>query len=377
MKIDRALLRASWHSWIANDFRAPSGPGWLQWLWTLIFCAVLAVAFMLVGFFASASGRDAWRDPAVWAHLYGRNLVVCLTVGLLIHLMFDALRRWVPAVQQAPRWPTWKRALVFAGVPMLGVAIGWPLGVRLAGGDVGAWLDSREGANLVALSMLLSLTITFVLYHFFAAKSRQLEAERRATEAQLRLLQGQIEPHFLFNTLATVQALMDSDLPRARRMLESFTDYLRSSLGSLRRDDATLGDELDLVGAYLDLMKTRMDDRLRYEIVADIALREVRLPALALQPLVENAIHHGLEPKREGGTVRVQARAEGDTLVVEVDDDGLGLAAPPRRRKGAGVALANLRERLAALHGERARVALEDRHPGTRATLRMPLHRPA
>jgi LytS/YehU family sensor histidine kinase len=120
-------------------------------------------------------------------------------------------------------------------------------------------------------------------------------------------------------------------------------------------------------------MQMRMEDRLRYEVRADIALRDAPLPPLALQPLVENAIHHGLEPKREGGMVRVTARRDGDALVIDVQDDGLGLSTPPRRRKANGMALANLRERLAGLYGDRAVLDLAGDATGTRATLRLPL----
>jgi two-component sensor histidine kinase len=375
MKIDRAVLRASWDSWISNDNRPRAGPWWLAWLWTLLFCVGLAVPFTLFGFMALGRDAEAWSDPARWLRWYGRNLVVTLTIGATIHLLFDALRSTWATPERLAALPAWGRSLFFTAVPLTGVAIGWPIGLVLAGPHVTVALATPANNATVVALVLLSVTISIFLHHYFGAQTRRVEAERRATEAQLRLLQGQIEPHFLFNTLANVEALVDHDPARAKEMLARFTDYLRGSLLSLRRDDATLGDELDLVGAYLELMGSRMGGRLRHEIHADIALHDARLPALALQPLVENAIHHGLEPKREGGTVRVTARADGDTLVVEVADDGLGLNAPPRRRAGAGVALANLRERLAARHGSAAGVVLADNAPGTRATLRVPLQR--
>lgn len=375
--LDAPLLRRSLRAWIDWDQRGNGTPRWLAWLWTLLFCLAITLVFTVLGF-AFLGRPSAWLDGALWSLWFGRNLVVSLTIGILIHLMFDLMHAtWAPP-GRVRDWPMWLRSVVFSGVPMLGVAIGWPLGAWLAGigGGFGDLFGDR-GLAALAGPLALSLVISFVLHHWFSARAREADALRRATEAQLRLLQGQIEPHFLFNTLATVQALMDTDTPRAKRMLDSFTDYLRASLGSLRRERGTLGDELDLVGAYLDLMQMRMEDRLRWEIQADIALREIPLPPLALQPLVENAIHHGLEPKREGGTVRITARRDGDTLVLEVLDDGLGLAAPPRRRKGAGVALANLRERLTAQYGSRAAVELADAAPGTRATLRLPLQNAA
>ncbi|HEX7438307.1 MAG TPA: histidine kinase, partial [Caldimonas sp.] len=135
-----------------------------------------------------------------------------------------------------------------------------------------------------------------------------IQAENQATEAQLRLLQAQIEPHFLFNTLANVVGLIEADPPRAKLMLESFIDYLRSSLGGLRGERHTLGEEIDLIDAYLRVIAIRMAHRLHYEIDVPDALRALPLPALSLQPLVENAVVHGLEPKIEGGRVRVDAR---------------------------------------------------------------------
>jgi signal transduction histidine kinase len=375
MHIDRALLAASWRTWISSETSPRVGPVWLQWVWTLLFCAALAVAFTVLGFLAFARGEGAWRNLSGWAYWYGRNFVVCLTIGSVIHLLFDAGRHFIARPGRVQHWKPWQRTLYFSGIPMLGLAMGWPLGVRLAGSDVTVWIGSREGNNVIVGSLLMSMMITFLIHHFFAAKSRQLQAEQRATEAQLRLLQGQMEPHFLFNTLANVISLIDHDAPRAKQMLETLTEYLRSTLTSLRHDQATLGAELELARTYLGLLKTRMEDRLQFSIASDPALRDARLPPLLLQPLVENAIHHGLEPKLEGGHVRLTARAEGGTLLLEVADDGQGLSAPPRRRAGAGMALANLRERLLAQYGSAASLTLTDTAPGTKATLRLPLEK--
>jgi LytS/YehU family sensor histidine kinase len=165
-------------------------------------------------------------------------------------------------------------------------------------------------------------------------------------------------------------------------MLESFIDYLRSSLGSLRRDDHTLGDEIALVKAYLEVVSIRMDDRLRYRIDVPDALRRARLPALTLQPLVENAIVHGLEPQMDGGEVTVAATERGGQLVVTVQDDGLGLptdtSRPPQRHSnGSGTACHNIRERLLNRYGSAASLHLATAVPhGVRATLSLPLEAP-
>jgi hypothetical protein len=370
MAIDRALLRASWRSWLSND-GSHVGPGWLQWVWTLVFCAGLAVIFTLLAF-ATAAGRPHSATLAWLARAYGQNLVVCLTIGLLIHLLFTAFVPLAGGPAAIRRWPSWKRTVFFSGTPLVGLVIGWPIGVQLAGGDVAAWFGSRGGLRIITASVLMALTITFLMYHWFAAKTRQYEAEKRAAEAQLRLLQAQMEPHFLFNTLANVLSLIDAEPARARRMLEAFTDYLRSSLGSLRRDDATLASELELAQAYLGLQQLRMDDRLRYTISADAAARAVALPPMLLQPLVENAVLHGLERKVEGGDIDLTARLDGAHLLVEVYDNGLGPSGTAPR-PGHGMALVNLRARLQSRYGDAASLDISPAHPGTRATLRLPV----
>jgi signal transduction histidine kinase len=367
---NRTLLRRSWDSWFSNDLRAV-GPRWLQLVWTLLFCMLVAVPFTVFGFAAFAKGDGAWRNLEGWVQWYGINLQVSLVIGFICHFLFFATGRLLGG-ERIRHFGGWQRTLYFTSVPLVGTAIGWPLGAWVAGYRLISWRVLND-SNALAATVLIALVITVIFHFLFAAKARQLEAEKKAAEAQLRLLQGQIEPHFLFNTLANVISLIDHDAPKARQMLESFTDYLRSSLTSLRHEQATLGSELDLVQNYLGLLKTRMEDRLRFSIASDEGLRETPLPPLLLQPLVENAIHHGLEPKVDGGHVGVRAWRDGEQLVVTVTDDGLGLAAPPRRKGGAGMALANLRERLQAQYGDAASLSLAEAQAGTVATLRLPV----
>jgi signal transduction histidine kinase len=373
---NRALLRRSWDSWFSNDMRVV-GPRWLQLVWTLLFCMLIAVPFTVFGFAAFAKGDGAWRNLSGWVQWYGINLQVSLVIGFTCHFLFFATGRLI-GPERIRRFSGWQRTAYFSAVPLTGTAIGWPLGAWVAGYRLISW-RVLNNANALAATVLIALVITVIFHFLFAAKARQLEAEKKAAEAQLRLLQGQIEPHFLFNTLANVISLIDHDAPKARQMLESFTDYLRASLASLRVEQATLGGELDLVQNYLGLLKTRMEDRLQFSISVGIgipggdSLRETALPPLLLQPLVENAIHHGLEPKVEGGEVRVKAWRDDGHLMVSITDNGLGLAAPPRRKGGAGMALNNLRERLQAQYGDAASLSLADAHPGTVATLRLPI----
>jgi two-component sensor histidine kinase len=368
MTITRDLLRRSWKAWINSDLER-TGPRWLQWAWTAVFALVLAMVFTVMAMATAAgAGPDRWTDPARWARWYGSNLVVTGCISLLIHGLYDLLIPWIGR-NRIRAFSHGQRALFFTGVPLTGVVIGWPLGLWLLGGGRSpGWLAQPDRLfSAVVLGALISLA----LFVFFDAKARQALAEKRAVEAQLRLLQGQMEPHFLFNTLANVLTLIDLEPSRAKAMLEALTDYLRSTLAGLRHDRSTLGRELELAEAYLQLLQLRMDDRLRFVIDADHEARRAAVPPLLLQPLVENAIQHGLEPKIEGGQLRISARVVDGELCVSVRDDGLGVQARGTSR-GNGVALANIRERLAALHGDAATLTVRALQPGTEAMLRLP-----
>jgi hypothetical protein len=374
MPINRNLLRASWHSWVSSDNRPRAGPWWLAWLWTLLFSLALAVPFTVLGFVLFAGPASAWRNLPGWLYWYGQNLVVAFTIAATIHLLFDASRVLLAGRKPVGEWQGWQRALFFMAVPLCGLAIGWPLALTLLGFDVRRLLNT--GANAVVGGVLLGLVISGVMYLVFSAKARQIDAERRASESQLRLLQAQMEPHFLFNTLANVHSLIDHEPATAKNMLGAFTDYLRASLTDLRRDAVPLQDELALAQAYLRVQQIRMQDRLSFEIDADTATQALHLPPLLLQPLVENAVLHGLEPKLEGGAVHIRAQVQDQNLVITVNDTGLGLrsAAKPQRAS-AGVALENLRSRLLARYPDGASLVLAAAASGagTQATLRLPL----
>jgi LytS/YehU family sensor histidine kinase len=352
---------------------------------TAVFSALIAVGFTFLSFIMGTHELSQWLDPHEWLVTYGRTLVVALVIGYITHGLYTLGDKFLGR-RRIEVMKAWERTLFFAGLPLLGVAIGWPIGVTLIFGDLHV-LRSLGGADILTL-IVIALTVNAMLSTFFSLRIKRIRAEMRANEAQLRLLQGQMEPHFLFNTLANVISLIDADAPRAKLMLEALTDYLRASLGGLRHGDSTLATELDLARRYLQLMQTRMGDRLRFEFKADSALQQATLMPLVLQPLIENAVKHGLEPKVDGGTVRVtvaRLSVDGaDALQVCVEDDGAGLAAAahrPRRRvaggaDGNGIALANLRERLESRFGPRAQLTLTDLEAegrtGTRACLVVP-----
>ncbi len=373
--LSRDLLRRSWRSWLSKDGRDP-GPWWLPYLWTLVFCLVVAAGFTAFGYALSLAGRNDRPAASLW-RWYEVNLMISLAIGCAIHFLYMAS---IPLVgrERLRRARPWQRSVFYTAVPIVGVAIGWPLGLLWALGiDMRSWIVAVPSSAIVA-TVLIFILVTIVFQQFFSIKARQIQAENRANEAQLRLLQAQIEPHFLFNTLANVVSLIETDPVRARSMLESFVDYLRASLSGLGRlEDArhTLGNELALVTAYLRVIETRMEGRLRFDIDVAPELHAQRLPPLTVQPLVENAIVHGLEPSIDGGTVRVSARMEDDTLVVCVDDDGTGLRASTTRRgpgNDVGVALGNIRARLRELYGSAATLTVEPTRRGVRACLRVP-----
>ncbi|MCM2326885.1 MAG: histidine kinase [Lysobacter sp.] len=238
------------------------------------------------------------------------------------------------------------------------------------------------GAGLVLL--FIPLFILAVIAKFFIDRSRaaQREAEvkrreadyhrmsQQVTEAKLQALQAQVEPHFLYNTLANVQALTEVDPARANTMVGHLIQYLRSALPKMRESISTVGQELELVRAYLNILQMRMGKRLAFEISVPESLLATPFPPLMLPSLVENAIKHGLEPQREGGTVIITAQAQEGRLRLVVSDTGRGFG----ETVGAGVGLENIRERLRALYGESAKLTLESNSPnGVIATIEVPM----
>lgn len=291
-------------------------------------------------------------------------------------------------------------ALAVAEALLTRSAMRWPVAVRAlavaAGAAVGALLRYKV-ANLgdpeapLRLDWLMSTTLLWlVLGGFFAALLHGMREERNAQtrlaelarqhdrlqaqqiEAQFSALNAQIEPHFLFNTLANVKRLYETAPERGRDMMASLIAYLRAALPSMRQGMSTLGQELELARSYLTILQMRMGDRLRFDIEADAALFATPLPPMVLPTLVENAIKHGLSPLPEGGRIDITARREptGPGLLLEVRDTGQGFAASG----GSGVGLANTRARLMAMFGRDAWLELEAAEPrGVVARVRVPL----
>lgn len=283
----------------------------------------------------------------------------------------------------------WPKGIAGFALPLVGIVLGYLGGTLLA--DWWCGVSSWDGAGRAQLRISIGITVvagTVICYYFYVngksawMQARMTEVRSQATEAQLKLLETQLEPHMLFNTLANLRMLIGTDPARAQDMLDRMIAYLRATLSASRSTQHPLADEFQRLADYLELMAVRMGPRLAYTLDLPEALREVPVPPLLLQPLVENAIRHGLEPQVEGGHITVQARTQagpaGTTLLVlQVSDTGTGLdtARPAASTApGTGFGLAQVRERLATLHGEAGQFALADHAPrGTRATITFPL----
>jgi sensor histidine kinase YesM len=307
--------------------------------------------------------RPFWH-PFVSAQCFGFSIAYCVNV----------------ASPWERRWPVARLAAAVA----VGAVIGMLLVILVKGYTVA---DLQERAKLFWLTLATGFFNGLFVGLFFLIKFREAraatalhkaEAERhllskQAIEAELKLMQAQIEPHFLFNTLASVQFLVETDPPQADRMLGHLLAYLRAALPQLRAASTTLGKELELAEAYLNILRMRMGERLAFAVEVPESLRGHPFPPTLLMTVVENAVEHGLEPQAEGGTLRIEARRDGERLAVSVTDTGRGLGQGVRTKPGEGVGLANLRDRLAALYGDAAQFSLEAAAPrGARATIAIP-----
>ncbi len=230
---------------------------------------------------------------------------------------------------------------------------------------------------VIALTLLVSggaIVLTHQRDRLEAERLRAENAEMRASSARLQLLQQQIEPHMLFNTLANAHALVDDDPQQAQHLLEALSELLHASMQTGDRDRVSLQEEFALAEHYLRLMGIRMGNRLRYELHLPGELGSVRLPPLVLQPLVENAIKHGLGAQVQGGCVQVRAWRDERHLCIEVQDDGAGLQLEARRSPRPGIGIGNVQQRLRYAFGPKASVQLRQRPSGgVQALLHVPL----
>ena len=241
----------------------------------------------------------------------------------------------------------------------------------------------RPGDQLPPLAFLfimLSAVMKVAYTRSFKAEVRAAQAKetadaeslrRQVVEARMAAMQAQVEPHFLFNTLASIDHLIEVDPPRASRMQKNLIALLRASMPAMREKATNLGRELDVVRPYLEILKVRMEERLQARINVSEGLYSADFPPMMLQSLVENAIKHGLEPKAEGGTLAVSAEVAHGKLEVSVADTGVGFAQAPTA--GTGTGLNNIRERLHLIYGDAGELRIAANAPtGTRVTIVVP-----
>jgi hypothetical protein len=315
--------------------------GWRRVGFTLIVSAVLGILVSLhVGF------------PVV---------LETALLGILGMLFFGLFEQW------PKRLPAWLARWV---LQVLGVALAMPLGTlvldTVANGPGGVSLGQLQEFGLlvapwIALAVLVRQKDALARHQALAFDLERSDLERQALDARLHLLQAQVAPHFLFNTLANVQALVDAGSPRASEVLQSLTAYLRAAVPRLHEPATTLGQELQLVEAYLDLMHLRMPDRLRYSVAVDgPASLTQRCPPMTLLTLVENAVRHGIDPSEEGGQIDIEVERRNGRCVVRVRDTGAGLG---NSADGLGTGLSTLRERLQLTFGGDAQLRVTEQRP--------------
>jgi signal transduction histidine kinase len=357
------------------------------------------------------SGRVTTHDTGVqrrdWARVFGKQRVL-VTLG--ISVLFGAansLPSWAPSwtvttahtvvgglaallafglLEQWPaRPPRWLARWI---LQLVGVVVGITAGVLLAH-SVAMAIDehsAHQPGSLMSLGAMIVEGWLFGPWIAFSAMLRQRdvivrdqalrfdlergELEREVSDARLRLLQAQVKPHFLFNTLANIQALIDAGSPRASGVLRSLVAYLRAAMPRLQESTTTIGNELELARAYLEVMHMRMPDRLTFSLQVDEGAAAMQCPPMTVLTLVENAVRHGIDPGEDGGRIDVEVRARDGRCSVRVTDTGVGLTAGNR---GLGSGLASLRERLELAFGGDARLTLEALVPhGVRASAEFP-----
>lgn len=306
---------------------------------------------------------------------YELPLVYSLCIGTSIWALIDFGRHVFPSAQETG----WPAGLTGWLLPLFAICGGFLLGTSIADAWFGwsSW-DLRTRPQLAA-SIIITLVAGVVSTYYFYTRSKaryyeraMSEVRRRASEARLKLLESQLEPHMMFNTLANLRVLIGTDPARAQDMLDRMIAYLRATLGASRSSVHPLQAEFDRLQDYLELMAVRMGNRLHYTLDLPAEVAQAQVPTLLLQPLVENSIKHGLEPHVAGGTIRIQARRDGDTLLLEVADTGIGF--DPDQPPGNGFGIAQVRERLQAAYAQAGHFSQHRAEGGGSVTrLRLPL----
>jgi hypothetical protein len=304
---------------------------------------------------------------------YPDLLVSALCVGYTSMLLFT-----VAGNMRQSRLP---REVVQVGAIVVGSFVGTVLAGIVKGRDIRHMFSERLEGVSITMGLGIGFGCVVVAWYILRekharerermmrAEAERHQLEKNVLEARLALMQAQVEPHFLFNTLANVQHLVETDPPEASRVLDSLIKYLRAALPQMRESTTNLGRELEMARAFLEINRVRMGSRLQFAIEVPETLKTHAFPPMMLISLVENAVKHGVDPCCDCGTITIRAREDEGRLRVSVEDTGEGI----KPKKGGGVGLSNIRERLKALYGTSARLVIEEREPrGVVASIEVP-----
>lgn len=322
--------------------------------WVALFWLALGMLYVPQQLIMAAVRGASDPDPVIILSNFG----IWIIWALFTPVVWRITRRWPIREDRAARhFGMHALAAVALAAVHLGLMLAW---LRLIG-------RSEPVERLVVLQLsgvtatnIMLYALTAIACHGYIWWQRYREAERLRVEAQLTALRAQLDPHFLFNTLNALAELAHQDAALTERLILRLSELLRRSLSGSEQHFSTLAEELDFLAAYLDIHHALMRERLRVDIDVPERLRGDLVPSLLLQPLVENAIRHGLAPKREGGRVCVQARRDGALLEIGVLDDGGGAPSPLRE----GIGLGNLRRRLQVLYAGNAELHAQARAAG-------------
>jgi len=325
--------------------------------YTAVFNTAIAIFLTFLGF------GGGFVDTFIITQCIGMSICACISI---VHFLFKSAK---PFIQMA--------AIFIAMI--IGSVLGTLLGTVAAGIGTSIFFQKYSLFQMIILGIVFGSIISY----FFISREtisvtktqvqeeriKRLTSEKKAVESNLKLLQAQIEPHFLFNTLSNILSLLETDLEKGKYMLEDLIHYLRTSLSKTREETTTIGQEMEMIRAYMNIFKVRMGDRLRYQVDVPDSINDIPFPPMLIQPLVENSIKHGLEPKIEGGEVFIRGEENEEILRLEIVDTGVGFY----EEGDPGTGLSNIRERLQSIYGDKGRLILEENRPcGLRAIIEVP-----
>jgi sensor histidine kinase YesM len=325
--------------------------------YTAIFNTIIAIFLTFLRF------GGGFVKNFIVSQCIGMSICSCI---LIVHFLFKSAKPFIQV------------AVIFIAMA-IGSVVGVLLGTVATGIGPSIFFQKYSFFQMIILGILFGSIISYFFISREAISAtktlvqeeriKRLTSEKKVAESNLRLLQAQIEPHFLFNTLSNILSLLETDLDKGRCMLEDLIHYLRTALSKTRGDTTTIGQEMEMIRSYMNIFKVRMGERLRYKVDVPDKINDIPFPPMLIQPLVENAIKHGLEPKIEGGEVFIHGEENEEILRLEIADTGVGFY----EDGNFGTGLSNIRERLISLYGEKGRLILEENRPcGLKAIIEIP-----